>query len=184
MRLGSGHGTTKYRYSGGIQARIQVRVSGEATGCRLCKHCVSFSYSNGWYQAFQGSLHPLRCRWKHRISSTGKAGFATNVKVTLKVSHWVLYAQENERRLTVVRILAFATYTVSTSSISDLAARAHRWQQQVSRSLARTVCVPWASIILAPSVILQLSKHCSYLNILWSQRVRISDFLLDWLCMT
>ena len=42
---------------------------------------------------------------------------------------------------------------------------------------SHTVSVTWASIIMAPSVILQLSERFSYSNTLRSQRVRITDFL-------
>ena len=48
----------------------------------------------------------------------GKAGFATKVKVTVKVSHWVKHVQKTEQQLMVVHFLALAIYTVSRS-ISD-----------------------------------------------------------------
>lgn len=42
-----------------------------------------------------------------------KAGFATKVKVAVKATHWVLYAQKIEQKLMVIRILALATYQCS-----------------------------------------------------------------------
>ena len=56
----------------------------------------------------------------------GKTGFITKVKATVKLSHRVLLAyhmkiqMETEQWLTVVRILALATYAVSSSSLADL----------------------------------------------------------------
>ena len=55
-------------------------------------------------------------------------------------------------------------------------------RQQLSASTATHSAskdsVTWASIIMAHSVILQLSEGFNYPNTLRSQRVQISDFLL------
>ena len=50
----------------------------------------------------------------HEVTSTGKVGFATKVKTTVKVSCWLplLHAQRTEQQLTVVCILALVTYIV------------------------------------------------------------------------
>ena len=80
----------------------------------------------------EGSLCLLHSSWKHRITSIDKADFATKVKVTVKSTHWVLYAQKTER------ILALATYAVLKSSILGPVSRVyttHQWQQQVSHSV-------------------------------------------------
>ena len=45
------------------------------------------------------------------------------VIVTVKVSRWVLHAQQIEQRVVVVHIVALTTYAASKSSISDPVAR-------------------------------------------------------------
>ena len=73
-----------------------------------------------------GTLYMLHSSWKHRITFTGKVGFITKVKATVKVNCWVPLAYhmctveiETEQHSTVVYILVLATctctYTVSRS---------------------------------------------------------------------
>ena len=72
---------------------------------------------------------------------------------------------ETKQQLMVVCILALATYAVSRSSLSDLQSQ-EMYRTPVTAAcqqlILRTVSVKWASIIMASSVIHQLSECFSY----------------------
>ena len=85
--------------------------------------CKAHSHLSYHCEAHSPLCYELSASLKHGITHMGKMGFTTKANVAVKVSRWVLHAQETERRRMVVCILVFTTYAVSRNSISDLIAR-------------------------------------------------------------
>ena len=115
----------------------------------------------------------------------GKADFSTKIKTSVKVSRWVPHApsgRETEQQLTVVRILVLATYALSTGSLSDPVESgdvSHTGDGSSVLAL-HSLSVQFLSYSMYRLALYYcfLFEYLSYPNILWSQSVWISDFLL------
>ena len=84
---------------------------------------AGFSCSNDRYRVFQGSIYPLYSSWRHRITWYGQdrlhnKGENNCWTQPLGISS-LPHEMETEQWLTVVCILALATYAVSSSSPAD-----------------------------------------------------------------
>lgn len=116
------------------------------------------------------------------MTSTGKAGFAIKVKLTVRVNRLVHHAQKTEWWLMVVQILALATYTELRGSFANLVARGcitQWWQLDSSMSIVMLLSAIAACNLLKLTYKLrhmgwhynlchiQLSEHFSHPDTLW-----------------